>query len=165
VVAASLFFRDLAYIFVAAVVGGILARKLKQPLILGYVLGGILISPFTPGPRVSDVHSLELFAEIGVILLMFSIGIQFHSRSVAREVGRGIRRNTRHLCVSASRACVSGSARLDASRRNCHQERYFSSEHHGTGPLPARTGRATGDRAAPVRSLRRTAAEADEAFH
>ena len=55
-----------------------------QPLILGYVLGGILISPLTPGPSVSDLHTFELFAEIGVILLMFSIGIEFSLRDLLR---------------------------------------------------------------------------------
>lgn len=40
-------FRDLAYVFVAAVLGGALARLAGQPLILGYVLGGVLISPLT----------------------------------------------------------------------------------------------------------------------
>ena len=57
---------------------------LRQPLILGYVAGGILIGPFTPGPTVSDVHTFELFAEIGVVLLMFCIGIEFSLRDLAR---------------------------------------------------------------------------------
>jgi monovalent cation:H+ antiporter-2, CPA2 family len=78
------FFRDLAYILVAAVLGGGLAWRARQPLILGYVLGGLLISPFTPGPSVSEVHRFELFAEIGVILLMFSIGIEFSLRDLLR---------------------------------------------------------------------------------
>lgn len=70
-------YRDLAYVFVVAVAGGVVARWLRQPTILGYVVGGILIGPFTPGPTLADVHSLELLAEIGVILLMYSIGIEF----------------------------------------------------------------------------------------
>ncbi len=70
-------FRDLAYIFAAAVLGGFVAFKLRLPLIVGFVAGGIVISPFTPGPSVSDVHNFELFAEVGVVLLMFSIGIEF----------------------------------------------------------------------------------------
>jgi CPA2 family monovalent cation:H+ antiporter-2 len=73
----SFIYRDLAYVFAAALLGGIVARKLRQPLILGYVFGGILVGPFTPGPTVSEVHALELFAEIGVILLMYSIGMEF----------------------------------------------------------------------------------------
>jgi len=57
-------FTDLAFVFLAAVVGGSLAWALRQPLILGYVFGGLLISPFTPGPSVSDPRSFDLFAEI-----------------------------------------------------------------------------------------------------
>jgi CPA2 family monovalent cation:H+ antiporter-2 len=71
------FFRDLAYVFGAAVVGGVVAKVLRQPLILGYVLGGFLIGPFTPGPTLSGIHEFEVLAEIGVILLMYSIGLEF----------------------------------------------------------------------------------------
>lgn len=78
------FFRDLAYVFVAAVLGGVLARLTHQPLVLGYVVGGILISPLTPGPSVSDTRAFEFFAETGVILLMFSIGIEFSVRDLMR---------------------------------------------------------------------------------
>jgi monovalent cation:H+ antiporter-2, CPA2 family len=70
-------FRDLTYIFLAAVFGGLAAWRLKLPLILGFVLGGIVISPFTPGPHLSDLHTFEVFAEVGVVLLMFSIGVDF----------------------------------------------------------------------------------------
>jgi hypothetical protein len=72
-----LVFRDLAYVLAAAVLGGGLAWLTRQPLILGYVLGGIAVSPLTPGPSVSDLHTFELFAEIGVVLLMFTIGLEF----------------------------------------------------------------------------------------
>jgi CPA2 family monovalent cation:H+ antiporter-2 len=70
-------FRDLTYIFVAALLGGIVAWRLRLPLILGFVLGGIAVSPFTPGPHVTDLHPFEVFAEVGVVLLMFSIGVEF----------------------------------------------------------------------------------------
>ncbi len=70
-------FRDLTYIFLAAVLGGLVAWRLRLPLILGFVLGGIAISPFTPGPHLSDLHTFEVFAEVGVVLLMFSIGVEF----------------------------------------------------------------------------------------
>ena len=70
-------FRDLTYIFLAAVAGGFAAWRLRLPLILGFVLGGIVISPFTPGPQLSHLHSFEVFAEVGVVLLMFSIGVEF----------------------------------------------------------------------------------------
>src|SRR5208282_4067740 len=70
-------FRDLTYIFLAAVFGGLAAWRLRLPLILGFVVGGIAISPFTPGPHLSDLHTFEVFAEVGVVLLMFSIGVEF----------------------------------------------------------------------------------------
>jgi CPA2 family monovalent cation:H+ antiporter-2 len=70
-------FRDLTYIFLAAAAGGLLAWRLHLPLILGFVLGGIVVSPFTPGPHLSDLHSFEVFAEVGVVLLMFSTGVEF----------------------------------------------------------------------------------------
>lgn len=78
------FFRDLATVFLAAVAGGVLARLARQPLILGYVLGGIAIGPFTPGPTISESHTFDLFAEIGVILLMFSIGLEFSVKDLMR---------------------------------------------------------------------------------
>jgi CPA2 family monovalent cation:H+ antiporter-2 len=77
-------FRDLAYVLVAAVLGGALAWLARQPLILGYVLGGVLVSPLTPGPSVSDLHTFELFAEIGVVLLMFTIGVEFSLQDLLR---------------------------------------------------------------------------------
>jgi CPA2 family monovalent cation:H+ antiporter-2 len=83
-VADPTFFRDLAYVFMAAVLGGTLAWLARQPLIVGYVLGGILVGPFTPGPTVGDLHTFELFAEIGVVLLMFSIGIEFSLHDLLR---------------------------------------------------------------------------------
>ena len=62
-------FTDLAFVFLAAVVGGSLAWALRQPLILGYVFGGLLISPFTPGPSVSDPRSFDLNDEANLNIL------------------------------------------------------------------------------------------------
>lgn len=78
------FFRDLTYVLLAAGVGGAVAWLLRQPILIGYVLGGILVSPFTPGPVVSELHTFELFAEIGVILLMFFIGAEFSPQELFR---------------------------------------------------------------------------------
>jgi CPA2 family monovalent cation:H+ antiporter-2 len=75
--ASPVLFRDLTYIFLAAALGGLLAWRLRLPLILGFVLGGIVVSPFTPGPHLSDLHTFEVFAEVGVVLLMFSTGVEF----------------------------------------------------------------------------------------
>ena len=74
---------DLALILVAAFLGGLVARRLGLPLILGYILAGILIGPNTGGPTVGDVHDIELLAEIGVALLLFSIGLHFTFEELA----------------------------------------------------------------------------------
>lgn len=73
----SFIFRDIAMVFAGAFFCGLIAWRLKQPILLGYVVAGLLLSPLTPGPRVHDVHNFEAMAEIGVILLMFSVGIEF----------------------------------------------------------------------------------------
>src|SRR5579863_4007293 len=72
-----LLFRDLTYIFLAAVFGGLVAWRLRLPLIIGFILGGIVVSPYTPGSHLSQLHTFEVFAEVGVVLLMFSIGVEF----------------------------------------------------------------------------------------
>lgn len=68
---------DIAIIVVAGLFGGLIAQRLKQPLLLGYILAGIVVGPFTVGPTVSDVHEIELLAEIGVALLLFALGLEF----------------------------------------------------------------------------------------
>src|SRR5499425_3059263 len=73
----SVVYRDIAMVFAGAFVCGLLAWRLRQPILLGYVIAGLILSPLTPGPRVHNIHTFEIMAEIGVILLMFSIGIHF----------------------------------------------------------------------------------------
>ena len=73
----TLIFRDIAMVFAAALVAALAMYRLRQPIILGYVLAGLMLSPLTPGPRIHDVRTFETMAEIGVILLMFSVGLEF----------------------------------------------------------------------------------------
>ena len=73
---------DIAIIIVAGLLGGLIAQRLRQPLILGYILAGILVGPYTGGVTVSDVHDIELLAEIGVALLLFALGIEFSLREL-----------------------------------------------------------------------------------
>ncbi|MBN1140629.1 MAG: cation:proton antiporter [Deltaproteobacteria bacterium] len=67
---------DIIVIVLAALAGGVVAQRLKQPLILGYILAGVLIGPYDFG-FVSKVHDIELLAEIGVALLLFGLGLEF----------------------------------------------------------------------------------------
>ena len=68
---------DIAIIVVAGLIGGLIAQQFKQPLILGYILAGIIVGPFTGGVTVSNIHDIELLAEIGVALLLFALGLEF----------------------------------------------------------------------------------------
>ncbi len=68
---------DIVIIVLFALLGGILANFLKQPLILGYILAGVLIGPYTGGITVSNIHDIEMLAEIGVALLLFALGLEF----------------------------------------------------------------------------------------
>ena len=68
---------DIALILIAAFVGGVVAQRLGLPLILGYILAGVLVGPNTGGPTVGEIHQIELLAEIGVALLLFTIGLNF----------------------------------------------------------------------------------------
>ena len=71
----------LAIGFTAAFIGGLLARKVRLPPIVGYLLAGVAVGPFTPGFIANADLAAEL-AEIGVILLMFGVGIHFSIRDL-----------------------------------------------------------------------------------
>ena len=82
--------RDFAIIM--AVAGGVvvLFRKLNQPPILGYLLAGLLIGPFTlPEPPIGDVESIRLLADLGLVLLLFALGMEFGWRRI-RQVGLSV---------------------------------------------------------------------------
>ncbi|CAA9456383.1 MAG: Inner membrane protein, KefB/KefC family [uncultured Rubrobacteraceae bacterium] len=68
---------DIALILVAAFLGGIVAQRFGLPLILGYILAGVVVGPNTGGMTVGDAHEIELLAEIGIALLLFAIGLHF----------------------------------------------------------------------------------------
>src|SRR5262245_51730449 len=59
-----------------SLMGGLLARRIGLPTIVGYLLAGLAISPLTPG-WTADTSSIAELAELGVILLMFGIGLHF----------------------------------------------------------------------------------------
>jgi monovalent cation:H+ antiporter-2, CPA2 family len=68
---------DIIIIVVAALIGALIAQRLRQPLILGYIFAGVVVGPYTGGITVGDVHEIELLAEIGVALLLFALGLEF----------------------------------------------------------------------------------------
>lgn len=66
-----------------ALLGGLLAHRLKQPAIVGYLLAGVAIGPFTPGFH-GDQRQIAALAEVGVVFLMFALGIEFSLKELAR---------------------------------------------------------------------------------
>lgn len=71
---------------VAAFIGGMIARQLRLPVILGYLVAGIVIGPFGAG-FVKETAQIEVMAEIGVALLLFTLGMEFSLKSL-RKLGR-----------------------------------------------------------------------------
>jgi CPA2 family monovalent cation:H+ antiporter-2 len=67
----------------AALLGGVLARRLGLPTLVGYLLVGVAIGPFTPG-FVGDAETISQLAELGVIFLMFGVGLHFSLSDLAR---------------------------------------------------------------------------------
>ncbi|HKZ92133.1 MAG TPA: cation:proton antiporter [Candidatus Limnocylindrales bacterium] len=78
---------ELGALLLAAVAAGWLARRLGLPAVIGYLVLGIAVSPFTPG-FVADREQLQLLADVGVVLLLFEVGIEVDLWRLRREHGR-----------------------------------------------------------------------------
>ena len=83
------FIRDLALVMLVAGATTILFQRLRQPVLLGYILAGVLIGPHTPGMLVADAQAIDDISNLGVVLLMFTLGLEFSVRKL-REVGIGV---------------------------------------------------------------------------
>ena len=68
---------DIALIMSVSLICALVAQRLGFPLLLGYILAGLLVGPNTAGPTVSSAHEIELLADIGVALLLFTVGMEF----------------------------------------------------------------------------------------
>ena len=77
---------NIAIVLAAALVGGMIAHRLRQPVILGYLLVGVAVGPYGFG-IVGDVELIETLATIGVALLMFTVGLEI-SYSQLRQTGK-----------------------------------------------------------------------------
>lgn len=75
------FILELGVAVAVALVGGAIAVRLKQPAVLGYLLAGIVIGPATPG-FVGDVERISELADLGVVLLLFALGVEFSIRGL-----------------------------------------------------------------------------------
>ena len=74
----ELIVRDFAIIMILATVMALISHRLKQPMVIAYIIAGMIIGPYTPPfSLISQTDTLEVFAEIGVILLLFVVGMEF----------------------------------------------------------------------------------------
>ena len=79
---------DLAFILGVAGVTTLLFKWLKQPLVLGYIIAGLLVGPNFPFiPSIAETESIQVWAEIGVIFLLFSLGLEFSFKKLAKVGG------------------------------------------------------------------------------
>lgn len=84
--------RDLLIVLVTALAGGMLARLLRLPVILGYLVGGIIIGPYGIGTIemfggtgfVHNTENIDNLATLGVVLLLFTIGLEFSLKEIMR---------------------------------------------------------------------------------
>ncbi|MCL1886979.1 MAG: cation:proton antiporter [Betaproteobacteria bacterium] len=79
------FIQALAVIMLIAGIVTVLFHRLKQPVVLGYIVAGILIGPHTlPFELIKDEHTIKILAELGVIFLMFSLGLEFSLKKLVK---------------------------------------------------------------------------------
>ncbi len=74
--------KALALVLCVAAVTTVLFQRLRQPVVLGYILAGLIVGPHVPIPLVADAGIVQTLSELGVILLMFSLGLEFSLRKL-----------------------------------------------------------------------------------
>ncbi len=95
------FILNLGVAVLAALLGGAIAARLRQPTVVGYLLAGIVIGPFTPG-FVGDQGQITALADVGVVLLLFALGVQFPLRELVAV--RGVAVGAAILQIAATTA-------------------------------------------------------------
>lgn len=107
---------DLTVSFAAALGGGLLARLLKQPTLIGYLVAGIVIGPYVLG-LVWSTGNIQILATIGVVLLLFTLGIEFSFRELKRIGNVAIFGGIGQIAVSAALGVVVATFLLGQSLR------------------------------------------------
>lgn len=79
------FLQDLAIIMLVAGVITVIFHRLRQPVVLGYILAGIILGPHTPpNILIGDKHTVEVLAELGMIFLLFALGLEFNLKKLQK---------------------------------------------------------------------------------
>ena len=77
------FLEDLAMVLCVAAVTTIIFQKIRQPVVVGYLIAGLIVGPYIP-PLFADPERVRTLSELGVILLMFALGLEFSVRKLIR---------------------------------------------------------------------------------
>jgi CPA2 family monovalent cation:H+ antiporter-2 len=78
------FLRSLTIVLAVAAITTVVFQRLRQPVVLGYIIAGLIVGPHVPIPIVADPGIIQTLSELGVILLMFSLGLEFHLAKLVR---------------------------------------------------------------------------------
>ena len=81
---AAIFLRSLTIVLGVAAIVTIVFQRLRWPVVLGYIAAGLLVGPHVPFPLVADAEVVQILSELGVILLMFVLGLEFSLSKLAR---------------------------------------------------------------------------------
>ncbi len=76
------FLKALAIVLCVAAITTVVFQRLRQPVVLGYLLAGLIVGPHVPVPLIADASVVQTLSEVGVILLMFSLGLEFSLRKL-----------------------------------------------------------------------------------
>ena len=83
---ASTFIGDLATVLVVAGITSVAFRAMRQPVVLGYLLTGLIVGPYLPIPLFADIDRIHALADFGVVLVMFSVGLEFSFRRLLQVI-------------------------------------------------------------------------------
>jgi CPA2 family monovalent cation:H+ antiporter-2 len=83
-IASNNFLEDLAFVLSVAAAVSIIFQALRQPVVVGYLVAGMLVGPYLPFPLLADIGRIHILSELGVILLMFALGLEFSVRRLAQ---------------------------------------------------------------------------------
>jgi K+:H+ antiporter len=121
------FLLALTVVLGVAAVTTVLFQRLRQPVVLGYILAGLIVGPHVPIPLVADREIVQTLSELGVILLMFALGLEFSLRKLVRVgptagVTAVVQSTTSASAARSGTSCVrsgTSSRRSSSSRWAC----------------------------------------------
>jgi CPA2 family monovalent cation:H+ antiporter-2 len=76
----------LAFVLTVAAIVSVIFQALRQPVVVGYLVAGMLVGPHVPFPMLADIDRIHILSELGVILLMFALGLEFSFRKLVQLV-------------------------------------------------------------------------------